>query len=82
MTDVFEGNEFDFIEGDALQEALDADRSRSDTPEMVAFRQFFDGLNSNFFAADALNGPSIGLQAKKPPMFLNPRCSSFWRNRT
>ena len=60
MTDEFEGQEFDFIEGPDLDAAIARDRSRADTPEMVAFRQFFDGLNSEFFNADEFMvlGPS------------------------
>ncbi|MCG7519507.1 D-Ala-D-Ala carboxypeptidase family metallohydrolase [Ruegeria sp. Ofav3-42] len=60
MNDLFEGNEYDFVEGDMLQEALRGDYSRSDTPEMVEFRAFFDTLPSEFFTADEfmILGPS------------------------
>ncbi len=60
MTDIFEGNENDIRPLDELKELLSESLSRDDTPEMVAFRQFFDGLGAQFFSADEFMvlGPS------------------------
>jgi len=55
-----EGQEFDFIEGPALEASRSADMSRADTPDMVAFRAFFSQLDSPHFVADEFMvlGPS------------------------
>lgn len=60
MSDIFEGNENDFVTGTALDSLLSKDRARADTPEMVAFRAFFDSIDSPHFSADEFMvlGPS------------------------
>lgn len=60
MSDLFEGNENDIVPLDQLDALLDQSLSRADTPEMVAFRQFFDGLGAQNFTADEFMvlGPS------------------------
>ena len=52
MSNEFEGNERDVATFEELQQQLEADRSRSDTPEMVAFRAFFEELGARNFTAD------------------------------
>lgn len=60
MSDMTEGNERDIVPGDVLADVLDQSLSRADTPDMVAFRAYFDSLGAQHFSADEFMvlGPS------------------------
>lgn len=55
-----EGAEYDMVPADLLDEVLATSHSRADTPEMVAFRAFFDQQGARHFSADEFMvlGPS------------------------
>lgn len=55
-----EGTESDFLDFEALGALLDEAASRNDTPERVAFREFFSALGARHFVADefCVLGPS------------------------
>lgn len=55
-----EGGEDDIVPLDQLEGLLDESLSRADTPEMVAFREFFSTIGARHFSADEFMvlGPS------------------------